>query len=232
MRHELRLILALWLVASGASASPVTAHFNVTNAALDDTKSTVSVPDFAGTVTLDLGPPTRSGVDFLGDISSVWEPPIAISFSTTTPLEAQLLSYYPSALTNPTLVAVVIENFFPSPFVDPSIRKSTVVLRKQYLASGVGLFQFEIVGNSDLADIPGFDAIAIRDPATFFAFAQSVGALRFNVVGYGLTYGNLYGDLTFESIGTVPLPPSLPLLIAGLGYLGGMSRRQRISWNR
>ena len=116
MRHELSLILGLWLIASGVSASPISAHFNVTNAALDDTKSTVSVPDFSGTVTLDLGPPTRSGVDFLGDISSVWEPPIAISFSTTTPLEAQLLSYYPAGLTNPFLQAVVIENLGSSGF--------------------------------------------------------------------------------------------------------------------
>ena len=65
MRCELSLILALWLVTPCASALPVTAHFNVTNATLDDRISIVSVPDFSGTVTLGLGPPTRSGVDFL-----------------------------------------------------------------------------------------------------------------------------------------------------------------------
>ena len=134
-------------------------------------------------------------------------------------------------IVTPTLVAVVIEIYLPTPFMDPSIRKSAVVLRQQYFASGVGLFEFQILGRSDLADTPGFDAAVITDPATFFAFAQSVGSLRFDVIGYRLTipggfdrYGNLHGDLTFEPVGAVPLPASVWPLAATLATL--MSRRR------
>jgi len=235
-RVAFALFGALLIAASATSeAATVRASFTVTNVTLDDLSEIVAVAGFSGRVDLDLGPPTSTGTDFLGNLLSVWEPPASVQFSTDSPIQQQLRSKYPLDLSRPTLVAIAVENL--AKFNEPTDRRSSVTLREQYFDRAAGLFQFEIIGESLEPDIAGIDAREIRTGEEFFEFMQAVGSLRFNMTGYAITangglapYGNLYGDLQITRISAVPLPASGPLLgLAFTGLCGYVARKSRQS---
>lgn len=126
--------------------------------------------------------------------------------------------------------------------IDPIFANSICVIGVNGCANDLGIDFTEAVTDISF-EVSGFqpgDAVVvlILDPAAvLLGTVDIVGDGLYALTGFGVigsllfddssdTFGVAYGTVTFEVAARVPLPATLPLLLAGLGALGTSLRRR------
>lgn len=219
-------------VSHTAHAVPILIEFSVENATFYDATVFVAIDDFSGSVVFDLD--SSSAVVNTGPggyLNTTWDDTTPLELSSTTPYEAIIQSYsgQSQGLTQRRVLTTEWPSGTPSEFFPPS----TAFLSSISLTRSLGLFSMELIGESEIFDVPGLDASSIPDNETFIAFLTQMENLKFVITGYGLNssggfteYGQVIGEAAIQAVSSVPEPGTLALLTLGIAGILFVKRKR------